>query len=108
MYYSEIVKDERLLVPIAPTKIHRLDKTYVSIKTFNLNDTNLISDTSMINFCQEDILAISKRDELFKVYHEVGDCGEFYWAQSLSSKQYGLLLADCVKHVVSIYNFKYI
>jgi hypothetical protein len=56
----------------------------------------------MLNFCQEDILAISKRDELFKVYHEVGDCGEFYYAQSINSKQYGLLLADCVKHVVSI------
>jgi hypothetical protein len=118
MYYSELVKDERLIFPLAPERVCRLEKTYVSIKIYEPEslaaqqaDQNLAASsssssssalpplpTSLSN--SEDILYIKKLNERFIVFHEIGD-GEWLWAQSYDTNECGLLLAECVKCVVS-------
>jgi hypothetical protein len=102
MYYSELVKDERLLQPIAPDKVCKVEKHYVSTKIFSSVHVFANSDYGLINesYCSDDILFIDRVGQLFKVYHEVGDDGEWLWAQCLDKKEFGLLMADCVKCVV--------
>lgn len=111
MYYSELVKGEKLLSPIAPPRICKLERTYVSIKPFprlnkaqepNISISNRLNDTNILNYwnnSEEDILYFDELGELFRVYHEVGE-GEWYWAQSCKTNEFGLLYADCVEYVV--------
>lgn len=111
MYYSELVKNEKLLYPIPPPKVCKLERTYVSIKKYprdqakeqtimlSQNDIN-VSIESGLTFGLNDVLYIEKLGELFRVYHEIGE-GEWYWAKSCETDEYGLLLAECVRYVVS-------
>ena len=176
MYYSELVKDEKIANAIAPPVVCRIERTCISVKphlkhkpnsnspdddeekirleskkvdqiisksnqelnnntsssvsrsnsssnsigdqkeaisdTFSSisktkNDTDIdehevdvILDELDDYEYQEDILYFDKAGELFKVFHEVGDQGEWYWAQSYRTNECGLLLAECVEFVV--------
>ena len=56
----------------------------------------------------EDILYFEKVGEQFRVFHEVGE-GEWLWAQSCSTNEYGLLLAECVVRLVrNLFKFAFI
>lgn len=123
MYYSELVKGEKLLESLPPSRVCHLEKFYVSIKTFNKpirTETNKIefdliqnlennNNINNNNYTEEDdVLNIDKIGELFKVYSEISD-GEWLWAQSCKNNEFGLLKADCVRYVVSLMlNFRFI
>ena len=118
MYYSELVKGEKLENPIGPLRICRLERTYLSIKPYSnyqLNHTNVnnikalqikLNDSPIRNHRQfnwnstEDLLYFDKIGERFRVFHEVGD-GEWLWAQSYKTNDFGLLNADCVIQIVN-------
>jgi hypothetical protein len=121
MYYSELVKGEKLENPIPPNRICKLERTYLSIKSYSNNQYNNInksklkylnihntnnnnnnnSSSNQTNYWNnsEDILYIDKIGERFKVFHEVND-GEWLWAQSFKTNEYGILNADCVIQIV--------
>ena len=121
MYYSELVKGEKLLNPVAPPIACRLEKTYLSIKAFK-NSSNqksksqlsLISNTchrggeEALNCCwdnSEDILYVEQVGQRFRVFHEI-DEADWYWAQCYETNECGILFADCVVPVVSLLFFK--
>ena len=91
MFYSELVKDEKLLYPLAPSIICDLYRTYISIEPY------LKEMTSDFN---EEILYHDQIGQLFHVYHEIGE-GQWYWAKSCDNNEYGLLFSQSVKQIVS-------
>ena len=119
MYYSELVKGEKLENPIAPIRVCKLERTYLSIKPYsnyqqnhlsalsrnqirinrNLNETNSKNNQSNYWNNSEDILYFDRIGERFKVFHEVGE-GEWLWAQSCRTNEFGLLYAECVIQIV--------
>jgi len=149
MYYSEIIKGEKLAYPIAPPVIERVERTYVSIKphikkknnTINMKDdddecgsfkkkTKKSSSGNSSNYNGSDldvemdddeeqeqeqeetyeyplvdddiVLYFENVGEMFRVFHEVGERGEWFWAQRGYSNEHGLLLAECVRLVVRL------
>ena len=147
MYYSEIIKGEKLTCPIAPPVIERVERTYVSTKPhIKKNNTNMKDDEcasfkkkskksssgnssnyngSDLDVEMEDeeeqeqdeeeednatyeyplvdddiVLYFENVGEMFRVFHEVGERGEWFWAQRGYSNEHGLLLAECVRLVV--------
>lgn len=104
MHYSELVKDERLLEPVPPCRVCQLEKIYVAVKLFTRPsrvDFDLIKNLDLVQE-EDDILYIDRMGELFRVYNEIGD-GEWMWAQSCTSAEFGLLKADCVRYVVRLF-----
>ena len=127
MFYSELIKGEKIQYPIAPQLIERIESTYISVKPHLMKTSNQTYDnefktksklvsiqmsssstTSSFNECSdvdgenddEIILYFERVGENFRVFHQVGEQGEWYWAQRCDTNEYGLLLADCVKQVV--------
>jgi hypothetical protein len=47
------------------------------------------------------VLYFENVGEMFRVFHEVGERGEWFWAQRGYSNEHGLLLAECARLVVS-------
>jgi hypothetical protein len=101
MFYSELVKGEKLLNPIAPPVVCKIEKTVLSIRPhtrrtsvghrFRCSGSNDWGGS-------EDILYFDKVGERFRVFHEVED-GEWLWAQSSETGESGLLLAESVLRV---------
>ncbi|CAF0797275.1 unnamed protein product [Brachionus calyciflorus] len=107
MHYSELVKGEKLLEPLPPSRVCHLEKFYVCIKLYNRPkqsnankiEFDLIQNLDNNNYTDDDdILYIDKIGELVRVFYEIGD-GEWFWAQSCSTNEFGLLKADCVRYV---------
>lgn len=96
MFYSELVKGEKLLNPIAPPIVCKLERTYLSIKPYTSVSAHFKSNNSWS--CSEDILYVNRPGERFRVFHEVDD-GEWLWAQSYETGDCGLLAAECVVYI---------
>jgi hypothetical protein len=113
MYYSELVKDEKLLCPIEPERISRIESVYVSVRVLNKEDqirlrastrtsSQVNGEDNNSSNSSNPILEIESVGLFFKVYHEVDDEGEWLWAQSVKChNRYGLLNSGYVKRVVS-------
>jgi hypothetical protein len=118
MYYSELVKGEKLETPVMPQRICRLERTYLSIKPYHFNQLSTLSrNQNRILYKKkpnelnrnsiqsaywnngEDMLFFDKIGERFKVFHEVDD-GEWLWAQSFKTNEIGLLNSECVIQIV--------
>lgn len=95
MFYSELVKGEKLLNPIAPPIVCKLERTYLSIKPYATVSGHFKSTTYNNWSCSEDVLYVTRPGERFRVFHEVDD-GEWLWAQSYETGDCGLLAAECV------------
>jgi hypothetical protein len=127
MFYSELIEGEKIQYPIAPNLIERIESTYISIKPYLMKKSNqkygnqiktkskLVSiqmsssstsssfnESSDLDLENDDeiILYFERVGEIFRVFHQVGEQDEWYWAQRYDTNEYGLLLADCVKQVV--------
>lgn len=103
MYYSELVKGEKLLNPIPPPIVYKLERTCLSTRPYpspkfpqDQLSNNISPDNEWSN--SEDILYFNNIGERFRVFHEIED-GEWLWAQALSTNECGLLLAECVVYV---------
>ena len=115
MFYSELLKGEKLRYAVAPVRISKLDRVYVSIRGFvNTSSTHhrgreespsgdayehATKHSTVLTYLRDDILFVERVGELFTVYHEIGD-GEWLWARSIRTGAYGFLLAECVRCVV--------
>lgn len=99
MYYSELVKGEKLLYPIEPETITRMDGVYISVKMVASQTVNLRS--AIVDEEVRNVLAVDQVGLLFRGFHECGNEGQWLWAQSMKNNEFGLLAVDCVKRVVS-------
>ena len=109
MYYSELVKGEKLMYPVEPDVIRRMDSVYVSVKSreeISSSSTNSTTSTSnsmvaLVDDQLRNVLNVEKPGMIFKVFHECGEQGQWLWAQSLATSECGLLPLECVRRVVS-------
>jgi len=90
MFYSELVKDEKLLIPIVPPVVYKVERTFLSVRSH--------CRRSDWNNNEDNVLYFNSAGERFKVFHEVED-GEWLWAQAISSGESGLLPANSVLRV---------
>ena len=103
MYYSELVKGEKLLNPIPPPIVYKLERTCLSIRPYpspKFHSQYFLHNTNVGNEWNnsEDILYFENIGERFRVFHEIED-GEWLWAQAYSTNECGLLLAECIVYV---------
>lgn len=108
MYYSELVKGEKLIHPIAPPVMCHLERVCISIKAYPLkpaSDPDLSTSSGALELANsssnsEDILYFDSVGQLFRVFHQVGE-GEWLWAQSFETNDCGLVYSKCVEFIVS-------
>lgn len=103
MFYSELVKGEKLMYPIEPDVVRRPDSVYVSVRA--ATDEAVVTDgacqmMALVDGEPRNVLPVDRVGLLFRVWHECGDEGQWLWAQSYETHDYGLLPAECVKRVV--------
>ena len=125
MFYSELVKDERLQYGVAPARITRLERTAVARELYKRNrsktnrsdgeeidddenddneDNDDITDNEYgDNEDDDEVLEIVSIGEVFTVHHTVNNDDKWLWAESRRSGKVGLLLAERVK-VISEYD----
>lgn len=117
MYYSELVKGEKLMYPVEPDVIRRMDSVYVSVKSreeisssSSSSNSTTTSSNSMVALVDDqlrNVLNVEKPGMLFKAFHECGEQGQWLWAQSLATSECGLLPLECVRRVVSCFLILY-
>lgn len=112
MYYSDLVKGEKLVHPIEPDIIQRPDSIYVSVRpsvasvptTTTNTTTTTTSPQAQVVLVEEQlrqVLTVDRVGIVFRVWHECGERGQWLWAQSYATNEFGLLPIECVKRVVS-------
>ena len=106
MYYSELVKGEKLIYPVAAPILCRLERICISVKPYPLgdkpsSDPDLSASSAIVDLNNsEDILYFNRTGQLFRVFHQVGE-GDWLWAQSFDTNECGLLYSKSVEFIVS-------
>lgn len=118
MYYSELVKGEKLMYPIEPDVIRRADSVYVSMRAASSS----VRPIALVEDQLRNVLTVDRPGLVFRVYHECSSANtadeqtttassdqqqqpQWFWAQSMTTNECGLLPSECVKRVVSFTNY---